>query len=81
MANLNIKDLPDSVYGDLKEAARADGRSLNGYLVALLKALSEERNRRKLMREGRKEYRSFLASLPQTGDSTPLIREDRESGH
>lgn len=81
MAALHVKDLPDSVYSDLKEAARAEGRSLNSYLVALLKAVSEERNRRKWMREGRAEYRAFLASLPPMGDSTALIREDRESGH
>lgn len=81
VANLSVKDLPDSVYSDLKEAARAEGRSLNGYIVALLKTVSEERNRRKLMRKSRGEYHAFLASLPHMGDSTALIREDREGGH
>jgi hypothetical protein len=81
MAALHIKDLPQAVYSDLKEAAKAEGRSLNGYIVTLLKAISEERNRRKSMREGRAEYRAFLASLPPMGDSTALLREDRESGH
>jgi hypothetical protein len=81
MANLNVKDLPDSVYADLKEAAKAEGRSLNGYVVALLKASSEERNRRKRMRDGRAEFRAFLASIPKMDDSTALIREDRELGH
>ena len=81
MAALHVKDLPDAVYRDLKEAARAEGRSLNSYIVALLNAISEERHRRRLMREGRAEYRAFLASLPSMGDSTPLLREDRESGH
>ncbi len=81
MANLSIKDLPDDIYNDLKAAARAEGRSLNGYLVALLKSISEERNRRKVMRESRAGFRAFLASLPYMGDSTSLIREDRESGH
>lgn len=81
MATLSVKDLPDPVYNDLKEAARAEGRSLNGYIVALLKSASEEHNRRKLMRESRAEFRAFLASLPYMGDSTGLIREDRESRH
>jgi hypothetical protein len=81
MANLTIKDLPDPVYTELKEAARAEGRSLNGYIVSLLKAITEERNRRRLMRENRVEFRNFLASLPRMNDSTPLIREDRDRGH
>jgi len=81
LANLTVKDLPDSVYRLLKEAAQAEGRSLNGYVVSLLKATTEERNRRKLMREGRDEFRRFLASLPPMPDSTPLIREDRDSHH
>jgi hypothetical protein len=81
MANLNVKDLPDAVYAELKEAARAEGRSLNGYIVALLKAHVDERNRRKWMREGRADFRSFLASMPKLDDSTTLIREDREQEH
>ncbi len=81
MANLSIKDVPDSVYVELKEAARAEGRSLNGYIVSLLKASADERNRRKLMRNQRAEFRNFLASLPRMDDSTPLIREDRERAH
>ena len=81
MANLTVKDLPDLVYSELKEAARAEGRSLNGYIVSLLKAMTEERSRRKLMRENRDEFRHFLASLPRMNDSTPLIREDRDRSH
>ena len=81
MASLTVKDLPDVVYSELKDAARFEGRSLNGYVVELLKASIEERNRRKLMREGRAEFRAYLASLPKMEDSTPLIREDRDRGH
>jgi plasmid stability protein len=81
MANLTVKDLPDAVYSQLKEAARSEGRSLNGYIVSLLKADAEERSRRKLMRESRSDFRRFLGSLPRMDDSTPLIREDREHAH
>ena len=81
MANLTVKDLPDGVYAELKEAARSEGRSLNGYIVSLLNATVEERTRRKRMREDREAFRRFLSSLPQMDDSTPLIREDRERGH
>jgi hypothetical protein len=81
MATLSVKDLPDAVYRELKEAARSEGRSLNSYIVELLKAQVGERTRRRLMREGRAEFRSFFASLPQMNDSTALIRDDREHGH
>jgi plasmid stability protein len=81
MANLTVKDLPDTVYSQLKEAARSEGRSLNGYIVALLKASVDECVRRKLMREGRTAFRYFLAAMPRLEDSTPLIREDRDRGH
>jgi plasmid stability protein len=81
MANLTVKDLPDAVYNELKEAARSSGRSLNGYVVTVLKATVEERNRRKVMREGREQFRQFVAALPRMEDSTSLIREDRDRGH
>jgi len=81
MASLNVRDLPDNVCSALKKAAQAEGRSLNSYVVALLKASTEERERRKLMRENRAEFRALLMSLPKLEDSTALIREDREHGH
>ena len=78
MANLTIKDLPDHVHQSLKQAARSQGYSLNRYIILLLELSLEERNRRKLMREGREEFRQLLATLPRLEDSTPLIREDRD---
>ena len=81
MANLSVKDLPDPVYRQLKAAAQAEGRSLNGYIVSLLKADAEERSRRHRMRQNRREFRRFVESLPHMDDSTPLIREDRDRAH
>jgi uncharacterized protein (DUF1778 family) len=81
MANLSVKDVPDAVYRRLKEAAQAEGRSLNGYIVSLLKADAEERSRRQRMREGRREFRRFVESLPRMDSSTPMIREDRDRAH
>ncbi len=46
----------------------------------VLKLSQEERARRRQMREGWKEYRKFMKSLPYMGDSAPLIREGREHG-
>jgi hypothetical protein len=81
MPNLTIKDLPERVHIELKNAARSQGRSLNGYVVSLLEMTIEERFRRKLMRAGRDDFRKFLSTLPQMSDSTKLIREDRDRGH
>jgi len=81
MANLNIKDVPRMVHQQLKKTAKAQGRSLNSYVISVLKLSVEEQARRERMREGWKEYREFMKSLPHMGDSTPLIREDRERDH
>jgi len=81
MPNLTIKDLPERIHQELKNAARSQGRSLNGYVVSLLELSVEERFRRKMMRAGREEFRKFLSSLPRMSDSTKLIREDRDRGH
>jgi len=81
MANVTIKDIPERIYQELKDAAKAEGRSLNGYIISVLTDTADERNRRKSMRENRDEFRHFLASLPRLEDSTPLIRQDRDTGH
>ena len=81
MANLSIKDLPDQVHKELKKVAKAHGQSLNSYIVHRLELDARESSRRARMRKGREEFRKFVKSLPYMGDSTELIREDREHGH
>lgn len=81
MANLTIKGLPDLVHKDLKRVARFEGQSLNSYVISLLQMSVDERQRRKLMREGRESFREFIASLPRLTDSTRLLRRDRARGH
>ena len=81
MANLTIKDLPAPVHRELKKMALAEGKSLNGYVVSLLEMSVQERLRRRFMRGSWKAFERFRASLPYLGDSTRLIREDRDRGH
>jgi hypothetical protein len=81
MANLSIKDIPDRVHSQLKKAAKAHGRSLNSYIIHVLELDAAERARRARMRASRDVFRTFVKSLPSMGDSTELIREDREHGH
>jgi hypothetical protein len=79
MANLSIKDLPDKIHRQLKKAAEAEGRSLNGYIIHVLELDAAERTRRERMREGRREFLKFVESLPDTRDlSTRLLRQDRD---
>jgi hypothetical protein len=81
MANLAVKEIPDSDYNALKEAARSEARSLNSYVVVLLKSFADERSRRKLMRASRNNFQALVRSLPRMPDSTELIREDRDHAH
>jgi plasmid stability protein len=81
MANLTIKDLPEALHKELKAAARAEGRSMNAYIIRVLLSNAEERARRKRMREGWEDYQKFMATLPRLGNSAELIREDRDGNH
>jgi hypothetical protein len=81
MANVSIKNLPDRAHSELKKAAKAQRRSLNSYIIHVLELDAEERARRARMRASRNVFRRFVKSLPYMGDSTDLIREDREHGH
>ena len=80
MANLTLKDLPDEIHLDLKDAARSAGNSLNAYIISLLELSTDERWRRRMMREHREPFRKFVESLPALTDSTSLLQADRERG-
>ncbi len=81
MANLTLKDVPDQIHADLKIAARSAGKSLNAYIISLLELSTEERWRRRMMREQREPFRKFVETLPPMTDSTSMLRTDRERGH
>ena len=51
MANLTLKDVPGQIHADLKIAARSAGKSLNAYIISLLELSTNERWRRRIMRE------------------------------
>jgi uncharacterized protein (DUF1778 family) len=78
MAALTLKDLPERVHEILRKAAAEDRRSLNSFIISLLEEAAEDIDRRRRNFETREELRSFVASLPEVPDPTPLIREDRE---
>ena len=37
MDNLNIRDVPDKLHRQLKKSAKSQGRSLNSYVINVLK--------------------------------------------
>ncbi|HEX9768150.1 MAG TPA: hypothetical protein VGA50_03160 [Kiloniellales bacterium] len=79
MANVTIRNLDDEVVARLKDRAKANKRSLEAELRALL---SEAANRPSLeeFRKLAARIRAMTPDVEQT-DSTLLIREDRDSDH
>ena len=76
MAQILIRDLDDELVVTLKARAKANHRSLQGEVKALL----EERVRAKSMSQVREDLRRFRAGLGKKrfSDSAKLIRADRE---
>lgn len=81
MANMTIKQIPEDVHEALRRDARHEGKSVNAYVIGLLRQAVEERRRRAVLRDRRDDFRRFMATLPGMSDSTELLREDRNQGH
>ena len=73
--NLSIKDVPDELAEALRERARANHRSLQGELMAMIEASTRERpfKAMELWEAAR------AAGLNTPNESTQWIREDRDS--
>jgi plasmid stability protein len=78
MANMTVKQLPESVYRRLKKTARQQHRSLNAQVIQVLRDYVAEQEKLENIRAAQDELERFVASLPPMDDSTPLIREDRD---
>jgi hypothetical protein len=76
--NITLQNVPDKVYRTVKRAAKEQGRSLNAQIIQLLEAEAAHLERRKKPPELIKELDRFAASLPPMGDSTRLIRQERQ---
>ena len=78
MANLTIRNLDDDVVEELKARAKANHRSLEAELRAIL---SNEAQQRARMEAFRKEAERIAAMTPKgvkQTDSTKIIREFRD---
>jgi plasmid stability protein len=77
--NLTIKNIPENVYREFKQAAATQGRSLNAQLIQALAMEAAELERRRQMKSSRKELERFVASLPKMKtESWRLLRRERE---
>ena len=76
--NITVKNIPDSIYRVIKREARRHRRSMNSQIIRALETQAAEAERLRRLRDLAKEMEEFRASLPQLGDSTPLVRADRE---
>jgi len=72
--NLSIKDVPDDLAEALRERARANHRSLQGELMAMIEAHVGSRPFR--ARRLWEDVRALGLSTP--GDSVHMVREDRD---
>ena len=82
MANLTLKDVPDQIHADLKIAARSAGKSLNTYIISLLELSTDERWRRRTMREQCCENNAARTMLREqcceNNAARTMMREQRE---
>ena len=80
MPNLQVRDLPENIYNQIKELAEKERRSITQQTIVLLeKALEIEREnkerRKKLLDQLVEADEEIKGDIP---DPVPLIREDRE---
>lgn len=73
--NLSVKDVPDGLVDALRERARANHRSLQGEMMAMIEAHVGGRPFR--ARELWKAVRDL--GLTTTDESVQMVREDRDS--
>ena len=75
---VTVKNIPSTVYAAIKKEAQRNRRSLNSEIIRALEDEAAEARRLRQLSKLRKELDRFAATLPQLGDSAPLIRRDRE---
>ena len=80
MATLHVRNVPDELYGRLKQHAKTKNRSLNAQVITLLDRALQQDARRSQQQQLLAEIQSrrFVYSADvETEDSVNLLREDR----
>ena len=80
MPTLHVRDIPDALYDQLRQLAKAQNRSLSAEVIMLLTDALEREQRRGAQRDVLRDaarLRTRLAGNGDRPDSTELLREDR----
>lgn len=78
MATLHVRNVPDSLYQQLREQAESQNRSLSAEVIVLLgRALEETTSDQAALLARIRRRRSFVPATAGAPDSTTLLREDR----
>lgn len=81
MATLHVRNMPDELYGRLKQYAQAQNRSLSAQVITLLNQAIEYEAQRREQQQLLDEIRRRRFVYPNdvdVEDSATLLREERE---
>ena len=78
MADVRVRNLDDNIVAQLKDRARMHGNSLEGELRDVLTEVAMQ-PRREIAEQAAKLRTAMKAELGILNDSTPFIREERDS--
>ena len=81
MATLHVRNIPDDLYGRLKQYAQAQNRSLSAQVITLLNQAIEheaQRSQQQQLLDEIRRRRFVYSNEIEVEDSTTLLREERE---
>ena len=78
MVAIHIRDVPETLRDELADQARAQGQSLQGYLLALLTREADARHHQQLLADWARTPLSAGSKGLDTASSLRRQREDRE---
>ncbi|MGB0387790.1 MAG: FitA-like ribbon-helix-helix domain-containing protein [Ardenticatenaceae bacterium] len=81
MATLHVRNIPDELYGRLKQYAQAQNRSLSAQVISLLNQAIEheaQRSQQQQLLDEIRRCRFVYSNEVNVEDSVTLLREERE---
>ena len=81
MATLHVRNVPDELYGRLKQYAESENRSLNTQIINLLNQAIEyeaKRSQQQQLLDEIRRRRFVYSNDVDVEDSVTLLREDRK---
>jgi len=79
MSIIHVRKVPEDLYNDLKELAKAKNRSLSAQIITMLSdALSSEKQRKKQSRLFMEIHNRRFTPPDHAPNSTELLRADRQ---